>query len=66
MPQIGVPKDVAQKMSDLKQTLEATEDCLRRLKEENQDLRDENKRLCSEITKLKARLYDLTTDGWYD
>lgn len=66
MSQIGVPKDVAQKIADLTQTLEATEDCLQRIKEENQNLREENQRLNSEIIKLKARLYDLTTVGWYD
>lgn len=66
MSQIGVPKDVAQKIADLKQTLEATEDCLRRTKEENQSLRDENNMLHLEIIKLKARLYDFTTEDWYD
>ena len=60
-----IPKEIARKIDDLTQTLECTEQSLTLVKSENAELKKENENLQLEIIKLKARLYDLTTQNWY-
>lgn len=60
-----IPKEIAQKIEDLQQTLSVTETSLHRIKSENAELKQTITDLNQTIIVLKARLYDLTTEHWY-
>lgn len=61
----GIPRDIAQRIDDLQQTLSATETSLHRIKSENAKLKQTIADLNQTIMMLKARLYDITTENWY-
>lgn len=61
----GIPREIAQKMDDLAQTLECTEENLRKSKAQCEELKDKNEQLELEIMKLKARLWDMASVNWY-
>lgn len=60
----GAPKEMAQKIKDLTQTLEATEESLHKLKAENKSLKEENENLRNELIRRKAQLLDFIEPYW--
>ena len=60
-----IPKEIAQRIEDLQQTLSATETSLHRIKSENAELKQTITDINQKIIVLKARLYDITTEHWY-
>ena len=60
-----IPKEIAQRIEDLQQTLLATETSLHRIKSETAELKQTITDLNQTIIVLKARLYDITTEHWY-
>ena len=61
----GIPKDIAQKLDDLTQTLECTEENLRKAVAQRDELKKENEQLKYEIVTLKAKLWDMASQNWY-
>lgn len=55
---------MAQKIKDLTQTLEATEENLHKLKAENKSLTEENENLRNELIRRKAQLLDFLEPYW--
>lgn len=61
----GIPKEIAQKIDDLTQTLECTEENLRKAISQRDELKKENEQLKYEIVTLKAKLWDMASQNWY-
>lgn len=61
----GIPKEIARKIDDLTQTLECTEENLRKAIEQREELKRENDQLKLEIINLKAKLWDMASQNWY-
>lgn len=61
----GIPKEIAQKMDDLTQTLHCTEENLHKAIAQRDELKKENEQLKFEIVNLKAKLWDMASQNWY-
>ena len=61
----GIPKEIAQKMDDLAQTLQCTEENLHNAIVQRDELKKENEQLKFEIVNLKAKLWDMASQNWY-
>lgn len=61
----GIPKDIAQKIDDLTQTLQCTEENFHKAVAQRDELKKENEQLKFEIVNLKAKLWDMASQNWY-